>query len=79
MNIKEREDISLRMPEGNKGRKSSKFYQLLQSKNDSLYKYLADLDTQRDIKAFYPLRDSLQHRELPAGAHRIAVGGIIHG
>jgi len=67
MNIKRREDISLRMPESNKDRKSSTFYQLLQSKNANLYEFLAESDTQRDIKAFYPLRDSLQHRELPAG------------
>jgi len=64
MKIKGRKNISLRIP---KGEKPNKFYQTLQSKNAALYEFLTAMDTQRDINAFYPLRDSLQHRELPTG------------
>jgi hypothetical protein len=64
MPIKGRIDISLRVPEDGK---PTKLYQLLQSKNAILYGFLAKSDTQRDIKVFYPLRDSLVHRELPTG------------
>ena len=67
LKIKGRKNISLRIPEGNKKQEQSMFYQSLQSKNATLYEFLTELDTQRDIKAFYPLRDSLQHRELPTG------------
>ncbi|MDP2720243.1 MAG: hypothetical protein Q8P44_10570 [Dehalococcoidia bacterium] len=77
MNINERESISLRTPKDDKGQKLSKFYQLLQLKNASLYEFLAEADTQKDIKTFYPLRDSLQHRELPIGVqlHQISESG----
>jgi len=64
MKIKGRKNISLRIP---LGARPNKFYQTLQLKNDALYEFLTALDTQRDINAFYPLRDSLQHRELPTG------------
>ena len=64
MKIKGRKNISLRIPPGEK---PNKFYQALQSENAALYQLLTALDTQRDINAFYPLRDSLQHRELPTG------------
>jgi hypothetical protein len=67
MAIKGRKNVSLRISEGNEDQKPSMFYQLLQSKNATLYGFLAESDIQRDIKAFYPLRDSLQHRELPTG------------
>ena len=58
------QSVSLRVLPGKEARK---FYQTLQSKNTSLHTFLTAADTQRDIKAFYPLRDSLQHRELPTG------------
>lgn len=60
MTIKGRKNISLRIPPDEK---PNKFYQLLQSENAALYEFLTALDTQRDINAFYPIRDSLQHRE----------------
>ena len=64
LKTKGRKNISLRIP---LGERPNKFYQTLQSKNAALYEFLTALDTQRDINAFYPLRDSLQHRELPTG------------
>jgi hypothetical protein len=67
MKIKGRKNISLQMPEDNKNQKPSMFYQLLQSENTALYEFLTAPDTQRDINAFYPLRDSIVHRELPMG------------
>lgn len=59
--IKGRQSISLRI------KKATKFYQALQCKNATLHTFLTSADTQRDINAFYPIRDSLQHRELPIG------------
>lgn len=64
MPIKGRMNISLRVPEDGKPKK---FYQSLQSENAALYEFLTAPDTQMDIKAFYSLRDSLVHRELPIG------------
>ena len=66
MKIKEKMNIGLRIPTDDNN-KTKKFYQLLQSENTALYEFLTALDTQRNIHAFYPLRDSLQHRELPIG------------
>lgn len=40
---------------------------LRQSRNAKLHNMLTAEDTQRDITAFYPIRDSLQHRELLRG------------
>jgi len=65
MKIKGRMNIGLRIPTDDS--KTKRFYQLLQSENTPLYEFLTALDTQRDINAFYPLRDSLVHRELPIG------------
>lgn len=59
-------NIGLRTPTDDND-KTEKFYQLLQSKNSALYEFLTAMDTQMDINAFYPLRDSLVHRELPIG------------
>jgi len=67
MPIKGRKNISLRLPENTKKQKPSMFYQLLQPNNATLHEFLTKSDTQRDIEAFYPLRNSLQHRELPTG------------
>jgi len=64
MLFKGRINISLRVPEDGKPKK---FYQSLQSENAALYEFLTAPDTQMDIKAFYSLRDSLVHRELPIG------------
>lgn len=58
------QSVSLRVLQDKEARQ---FYQTLQSKNTNLHTFLTMADTQRDIKAFYPLRDSLQHRELPTG------------
>lgn len=55
-------DVGLRIQ-----RETKSFYQTLLSENADLHAFLTTVDTQRDIKAFYPLRDSLQHRELPTG------------
>lgn len=64
METKSRKNISLRIP---LGEKPNKFYQTLQFKNASLYQFLTTLAIQKGINVFYPLRDSLQHRELPLG------------
>lgn len=64
MRIKGRKNISLRIPPDEN---PNKFYQVLQSENAALYEFLTAPDTQRDINAFYPIRDSLQHRELLRG------------
>ena len=64
MKIKGRKNIALRVP---LDKRLNKFYQTLQSENAALYEFLTALDTQKDINALYPLRDSLQHRELPIG------------
>jgi len=64
LKINERWDVSLRIPPG---KKTTKFYQALQSENADLHTSLTSADTQRDINAFYPIRDSLQHRELLRG------------
>jgi hypothetical protein len=62
--IKGRMNVSLRISRDDKPKK---FYQEIQSKNAALYEFLTAPDTQRDINAFYPIRDSLQHRELLKG------------
>ena len=64
MPITGRMNINLRIPPD---KKPNTFYQLLQPRNVALYEFLTAPDTQRDIKAFYPLRHSLVHRELPIG------------
>jgi len=64
LEIKGRVNVSLRMTQD---KETTKFYQALQSKNSDLYTFLTAVDTQRDINAFYPIRDSLQHRELLRG------------
>lgn len=46
---------------------SIKFHQILLSENANLYNFLKAEDTQKDVTAFYPIRDSLQHRELLRG------------
>jgi hypothetical protein len=46
-----------------KGQKTSKYYLKLQPKNASLCSLLISKDIQKDINTFYPLRDSLQHRD----------------
>lgn len=62
--IRGRTNIILRIPPG---KEPNKFYQTLKLKNAALYEFLTAPNTQRDINTFYPLRDSLQHRELPKG------------
>jgi hypothetical protein len=64
MTIQRRMSINLRIPPDEK---PNKFYKSLQSKNPALHEFLTAPDIQRDINAFYPIRDSLQHRELPTG------------
>ncbi len=64
LEIKGRKNIDLRMPPG---QKPSKFYEELQAENATIYAFLTESDTQRDIRAIYPLRDSLQHREFLTG------------
>lgn len=62
--IDDPQSISLRILQ-RKG--SIKFHQTLLSRNAKLHNMLTAEDTQRDITAFYPIRDSLQHRELLRG------------
>lgn len=64
MRIKGRKNISLRIP---LNEKPKKFYQEIQSENAALYEFLTTSDIRRDINVFYPIRDSLQHRELLRG------------
>jgi len=64
LETKDRRDIGLRIPED---KKTTEFYKTLEHHNANLHAYLTAMDTQRDIKVFYPLRDSLAHRELPTG------------
>lgn len=47
-----------------KAKRMPKFYEELKVKNAGLYDFLSSERIQRQIDAFYPLRDSLQHREL---------------
>lgn len=58
LKIAARTNISLRSSLGNK------FYKELKITNTSLYDFLSLASVQRQIEAFYPIRDSLQHREL---------------
>lgn len=64
LKINDRRDIGLRIPQN---KKATEFYKKLECHNVNLYAFLTAMDTQRDIKIFYPLRDSLVHRELPTG------------
>jgi len=64
LKINDRWDISLRIPQN---KKTTEFYKKLEYHNVNLHAFLTAMNTQRDIKIFYPLRDSLTHRELPTG------------
>lgn len=66
LEIDDRWDISLRIPQN---KKTTKFYKKLECHDVDLHAFLTAMDTQRDIRIFYPLRDSLTHRELPTGVH----------
>ena len=48
-------------------RRTKGFYEALFSQNSKLHTFLTAESTQKVIDAFYPIRDSLQHRELPKG------------
>ena len=65
LDIRNRLDISLQIPQN---KQSTPFYKQLKGKNQDLHDYLTNKDVQKCIKAFYPIRDTLQHRELPKGA-----------
>jgi len=67
MNIDKSEYLDLRVLEDNENKKAKKFYQDIQFNNPALYQFLTAADTQSDIKTFYPLRNSLVHRELLVG------------
>ncbi len=58
LEITARTKITLRFPIG------IKFYKELKITNTGLYDFLSLDRVQRQIEAFYPIRDSLQHREL---------------
>lgn len=58
LKIAARRNITLRSSLG------IKFYEELKITNTSLYDFLSLASVQRQIEAFYPIRDSLQHREL---------------
>jgi plasmid maintenance system killer protein len=64
LKINDRWDISLRIPQN---KKTTEFYKKLECHDVNLHDFLTAMDTQKDIKIFYPLRDSLTHRELPTG------------
>ncbi|XUX00123.1 MAG: hypothetical protein TUN42_09560 [Dehalogenimonas sp.] len=65
--VKKQIDITLKISEKNASVKSV-FYSELQKKNFGLFEFLSSQPTQKQIQAFYPIRDSLQHRELPKGS-----------
>lgn len=62
--ISDPQSVSLRIL---RSKENTKFHQILQSENTDLHTFLMAEDTQRDIKAFYPIRDTLQHKELLRG------------
>ncbi len=64
LKINDRWDVNLRIPQG---KKATKFYQALQFSNAKLSAFLTAENVQSEINAFYPIRDSLQHRELVKG------------
>lgn len=64
LEINDRRDIGLRIP---RNKKTTEFYKKLEYHNVNLHAFLTTMDVQRDIQIFYPLRDSLAHRELPTG------------
>lgn len=64
--VRKRTDVSLQIPQGNK---PTRFYETLKPKNADLHRLLTAEETQREINAFYPIRDSLIHRELLKGVH----------
>lgn len=64
LKINDRRDIGLRIPQN---KEATEFYKKLKCHNVNLHAFLTARNTQRDIKIFYPLRDSLVHRELPTG------------
>jgi hypothetical protein len=64
INVGDPQSVSLRIL---RRKEAINFYQILLSKNAELHTFLTAEDTQRDITAFYPIRDSLQHRELLRG------------
>ena len=64
LKINDRWDIGLRIPQN---KEATEFYKKLECHNVNLHAFLTAKNTQRDIKIFYPLRDSLVHRELPTG------------
>ena len=66
LKINDRRYIGLRIPQN---KKTTEFYKELECHNVNLHAFLTAMDIQRDIKIFYPLRDSLVHRELPTGVH----------
>ncbi|MBD8848402.1 hypothetical protein [Priestia megaterium] len=59
-----RMEIGLKVPVN---KTSTKFYNKLKQKNEKLCKYLMSQETQTKIKLFYPLRDTLQHRQFLHG------------
>ncbi|MED3952603.1 hypothetical protein P4603_10935 [Priestia aryabhattai] len=59
-----RMEIGLKIPVN---KTSTKFYNKLKQKNEKLCKYLMMQETQTQIKLFYPLRDTLQHRQFLRG------------
>jgi len=61
-----RRDVILKIPPD---KASTKFYNSLISANKDLHNYLTDSETQKKILLFYPLRDSLQHRQFIKGIH----------
>jgi len=60
-------EIERRTDSGLRISKAKAFYESLQSKNADLHEFLNRGDIQTSINAFYPIRDSLQHREFPIG------------
>ncbi|MFC2062629.1 hypothetical protein ACFLS8_01590 [Chloroflexota bacterium] len=58
LQVTSRMNIALRFSKG------IKFYKELRANNNVLYNFLSSENVQRQIEAFYPIRDSLQHREL---------------
>ena len=56
--------VSLKLP---KSKNKSIFFDEIQRVNNKLYAFLSSENLQTEINTFYPIRDSLQHREIFRG------------
>ena len=60
----DKRDVVIKIPPN---KVSTKFYNSLKPVNNDLFNYLTHEETQKKILLFYPIRDSLQHRQFMKG------------